>query len=618
MAAESSSTTPINGSDVSAKVDKSKIKLLEKRAAKKRSRKQAKKHLKRDGSVLPTSGREASDVNGVTSVAADADATSETEVDIEYVTEENPTIVSEHPSYESFAKVFEKFAVLANNSDDDADDDLHKDDAGGHQRKALQTDDDKSDGHDKDDDDDDDELAQQRRAKKANRMSVAELKQQVKKPEVVEWVDITATDPHTLVHLKSYRNTVPVPIHWQQKRKYLQGKRGIEKPPFELPEFIKATGIMEMRASVKEKEEATKLKSKTRERHQPKMGKLTIDYQKLHDAFFRLQTKPKFTIHGDLYYEGKEYETKPKMTKPGVMSDDLKNVLGMPPLAPPPWLINMQRYGPPPSYPNLKIPGLNAPIPLGAQWGYHPGGWGRPPVDEYNRPLYGDVFGINQPQIAHEHVAPIERALWGEMEEEEYEEEEEAAPAADEQEGDDEEGKAAEREEGLATPVIETGLVTPSGIASSVPSGLETPEFIELRKDIRRPVGDAQQKSLYTVIPERATSIVGFMGSDRLYDVSVAQTQAAAAAASAMPDTLSKKRKNMVEVALNPEDMGDGALDPELLKKKYEETLEERAAANQPEDFSDMVAEHAQKMSSKKRKADSGSKKGPKEKDFKF
>ena len=41
--------------------------------------------------------------------------------------------------------------------------------------------------------------------------------------------------------------------------------------------------------------------------------------------------------------------------------------------APPPWLINMQRYGPPPSYPSLKIPGLNAPIPPGAQFGYHPG-----------------------------------------------------------------------------------------------------------------------------------------------------------------------------------------------------------------------------------------------------
>ena len=32
-------------------------------------------------------------------------------------------------------------------------------------------------------------------------------------------------------------------------------------------------------------------------------------------------------------------------------------------LIPPPWLIAMQRYGPPPSYPNLKIPGLNAAIP---------------------------------------------------------------------------------------------------------------------------------------------------------------------------------------------------------------------------------------------------------------
>jgi len=50
-----------------------------------------------------------------------------------------------------------------------------------------------------------------------------------------KWVDVTAADPKLLVHLKSYRNTVPVPPHWSQKRKYLQAKRGIEKPPFELP-----------------------------------------------------------------------------------------------------------------------------------------------------------------------------------------------------------------------------------------------------------------------------------------------------------------------------------------------------------------------------------------------
>ena len=79
---------------------------------------------------------------------------------------------------------------------------------------------------------------------------MAELKQLVTRPDVVEMHDVTAKDPGLLVHLKSIRNTVPVPRHWCFKRKYLQGKRGIEKPPFDLPEFIKKTGIMEMRAAL--------------------------------------------------------------------------------------------------------------------------------------------------------------------------------------------------------------------------------------------------------------------------------------------------------------------------------------------------------------------------------
>lgn len=104
-------------------------------------------------------------------------------------------------------------------------------------------------------------------------------------------------------------------------------------------------------------------------------------------------------------------QVKLREMKPGMLSQELKEALGMPEGAPPPWLINMQvripnflclavilnffylfnillmvvfcqRYGPPPSYPSLKIPGLNAPIPPGASFGYHPGGWGKPPVDE--------------------------------------------------------------------------------------------------------------------------------------------------------------------------------------------------------------------------------------------
>ena len=41
------------------------------------------------------------------------------------------------------------------------------------------------------------------------------------------------------------------------------------------------------------------------------------------------------------------------------------------------------------------MPGLNAPIPPGAAFGYHAGGWGKPPVNESGEPLYGDVFAQN-------------------------------------------------------------------------------------------------------------------------------------------------------------------------------------------------------------------------------
>lgn len=74
-----------------------------------------------------------------------------------------------------------------------------------------------------------------RKQRKMNRLSVAELKRLVKKPEVVEWVDVSATDPKLLVQIKSHRNTIPIPPHWSQKRDYLQGKRGMEKPAFQLP-----------------------------------------------------------------------------------------------------------------------------------------------------------------------------------------------------------------------------------------------------------------------------------------------------------------------------------------------------------------------------------------------
>lgn len=293
----------------------------------------------------------------------------EADVEVEYVYEPPP----DDELSKNFASVFEKFAKLnATNQTNQTDQEEQVDSQPStdelalvehEQQNRLQPaetaqDDAQDNGLDK--------KPSKRRLKEMTRMTVAELKQKVERPELVESHDITARDPLFLLHLKSTKNSVPVPRHWNAKRRYLQGKRGYEKPPFQLPDFIRQTGIMEMRDSVNEKDSAKSLKAKARDKMLPKMNKIAMDYQQLHDAFFKWQTKPKLSIHGDLYYEGKEFERKFKK-KPGELSNELRRALGMPTGAnahryPPPWLSAMKRHGPPPAYPHLRIPGVNCPF----------------------------------------------------------------------------------------------------------------------------------------------------------------------------------------------------------------------------------------------------------------
>ena len=126
--------------------------------------------------------------------------------------------------------------------------------------------------------------------KLASRLTVAELKQLVRRPDVVEVEDCTAADPRLLVYLKSYRNSVPVPKHWSSKRHYLQGRRGIEKPQFKLPgifiptwwlEYIANTGISDIRASIAEEEREKSLQTQARDRMHPKLHQMDISYDVL-------------------------------------------------------------------------------------------------------------------------------------------------------------------------------------------------------------------------------------------------------------------------------------------------------------------------------------------------
>ena len=228
-------------------------------------------------------------------------------------------------------------------------------------------------------------------------MTLAELKFLAPYPEVIEPEDVASPAPLFLASLKGHPNYVPVPRHWRNKRGYLQGKRSVEGSTYQLPDYIAATGIQEVRQAAIEAEENRSLKQIGRAKMRPKMGQMDIDYKILHDAFFRYQTRAETTNFGDLYYENKEYERKKKFQGiPGVVSKSLREALGMPhgESVPPPWLLNMQRYGPPKAYPNLKLPGVNAALPDGAQYGFHAGGWGQPPLDVNGKPMWGgDLFG---------------------------------------------------------------------------------------------------------------------------------------------------------------------------------------------------------------------------------
>ncbi|KAB7496644.1 Splicing factor 3B subunit 2 [Armadillidium nasatum] len=534
----------------------------------------------------------------------------ELEYEIQYIPEEVELDYTD-PMHRHFSKIFETFRIsepelkqeeLSNQEEPKAD--INMQDL---KKVPKQAEDDDSDEDEPKEEIDKPKLSK-RKLKLLKRMSIAELKQTVSRPDVVEMHDVTAKDPKLLVHLKATRNTVSVPRHWCFKRKYLQGKRGIEKPPFELPDFIKRTGIMEMRALLQEKEDQKTLKAKMRDKVRPKMGKIDIDYQKLHDAFFKWQSKPKMTIHGDLYYEGKEFETKMKDKKPGEMSDDLRISLGMPIGAnahkvPPPWLIAMQRYGPPPSYPNLKIPGLNAPIPEGCSFGYHAGGWGKPPVDNMGKPIYGDVFGTQNKDLdVPLPEEEVERTLWGELESE-----------SEESEIEDEEEEEEEDHSGMVTPGAgDTGLVTPSGI-SSLPAGLETPDMIELRKKrLETEMEGGDTPALYTILPEKKAEGVGraMMGSTHTYDLS------AATGGTTGGTRIQGGAYQGVDVALDPSELD--LVDTEAMAARYEATLREQQQNNE-EDFSDMVAEHAAKQRNKRRKQQQDqSKPSKKYKDFKF
>ena len=100
--------------------------------------------------------------------------------------------------------------------------------------------------------------------------------------------------------------------------------------------------------------------------------------------------------------------------KPGHLSPALQAALGISENCPPPWLYNMQKYGPPPNYVNLKIPGVNMLMPQGSD-----GGAGRLFTNSKGFTIYADCHGLNK---AVYQKRENRKDHWGSLKEADYDE----------------------------------------------------------------------------------------------------------------------------------------------------------------------------------------------------
>ncbi|CCW61737.1 unnamed protein product [Phytomonas sp. EM1] len=195
--------------------------------------------------------------------------------------------------------------------------------------------------------------------------------------DMVEEHDGNAEDPFFTVLMKTQRRTVPVPNHWNTLRSFMSLQADREEAIDIIPPEIQALGVDKLRAT----------KDKRANPDQIAFMTCFLTGTPLQLKTFGTHLSP----FGDIFYEGKWI---PKVKfEPGKLSERLRNALGMTPNAPPPWLASMQEMRRlPPAYPQLRIPGLNAPIPPGAQWGRGHGQWGEPPRGEGNTFLFPGVM----------------------------------------------------------------------------------------------------------------------------------------------------------------------------------------------------------------------------------
>lgn len=235
------------------------------------------------------------------------------------------------------------------------------------------------------------ELNANKRQRKAQKIQRAyeEYKLCVPYPELLQIEDVASPDVRLLNVLRGTPHSVPVPGHWKEKRGYLSTKGAIHKKPYTVPDKVIQTGVYDAVKARRAYRASLSLKQKQKLKLNPKVFS--------EDGACK-ETEmdvpcPVLSCFGDLYRENAYSEDVFREVTPGKLSTELAAALGIQDSnKPPPWLYAMQKYGLPPAYPNMRVPGVNAPIPKGCKFGRGDECWGIPPTESDGRPVYPDVY----------------------------------------------------------------------------------------------------------------------------------------------------------------------------------------------------------------------------------
>lgn len=229
------------------------------------------------------------------------------------------------------------------------------------------------------------------------------------------------------------------------------------------------------------------------------------------------------------------------------------------------------------------------------------------PVDEYGNPLYGNAFGdtdeaagaeaLQYPGAAEDQtLIEAMKERWGEtLEDSDDEDESEDDADMEGEEGGEDEGA----NDGTQTPMTDSGTQS----VSSLTSGMETPESIDLRKSKGTDTPETPQ--LFHVLAQKEATVGGALfGSTNTYDLSSTKKKSTADSSG-------------VEVSMSGNEIE--GMDDEQLKAKYEAQLQEQnAEQNEINAGVTSVMLEEQRKRKRKMQKSQDAKSGKKYKDFKF